>query len=59
MHLGLSVHAMSANEQIDRPKEWLDINDHTGRYDAGDGKLGWYRDISAGPRKVETKYNLA
>ena len=52
------VAAMPANEQIDYLTEWLDINGHTGRYEAEDGKLRWYRDISENPREVGTESNL-
>jgi len=52
------VAAMAANEQIDYLNEWLDINGHTGRYEADGGKLRWYRDISENPREVGTESNL-
>ena len=52
------VAAMPANEQIEYLNEWLDINGHTGRYEAEDGKLRWYRDISENPREVGTESNL-
>lgn len=52
------VEKMSAEEQIDYLKEWIDINGHTGRYEADEGKLTWYRDISENPREVGTVSNL-
>jgi hypothetical protein len=52
------VQAMPADEQIAYLREWLDINGHTGRYEAADGKLTWYRDISENPREVGTVSNL-
>jgi len=52
------VAAMSADAQIAYFKEWLDINGHTGRYEANDGKLTWHRDISENPREVGTVSNL-
>lgn len=52
------VETMSAEEQIDYLKEWIDINGHTGRYEADEGKLTWYRDISENPREVGTVSNL-
>ena len=48
------VSTWPASEQIDYLREWLDINGHTGRYEAADGKLTWYRDISENPREVGT-----
>ena len=47
-----------AGEQLAYLREWLDINGHTGRYEARDGKLTWYRDISENPREVGTVSNL-
>ena len=52
------VNALPADEQIAYLREWLDINGHTGRYEAADGKLTWYRDISENPREVGTVSNL-
>jgi hypothetical protein len=52
------VEKMSAEEQIDYLKEWIDINGHTGRYEADEGRLTWYRDISENPREVGTVSNL-
>lgn len=48
------VAAMSDEDQIAYLKEWLDINGHTGRYDADDSTLTWYRDISENPKEVGT-----
>ena len=52
------VASLSDDEEIAYLREWLDINGHTGRYEAGDGKLTWYRDISENPREVGTVSNL-
>lgn len=52
------VNEMPADAQIDYLRAWLDINGHTGRYEANDGKLTWYRDISENPREVGTVSNL-
>lgn len=52
------VEALDKDLQIDYLREWLDINGHTGRYEASDGKLTWYRDISENPREVGTVSNL-
>ena len=52
------VASLPASEQITYLREWLDINGHTGRYEAADGKLTWYRDISENPREVDTVSNL-
>lgn len=52
------VAAMPVDDQLDYFREWLDINGHTGRFEAGDGKLTWYRDISENPREVGTVSNL-
>ena len=52
------VNALSADEQIDYFREWLDINGHTGRYEADGESLTWYRDISENPREVDTVSTL-
>jgi hypothetical protein len=49
---------LTAGEQIEYLKEWLDFNGHTGRYEAADGNLTWYRDISENPREVGTVAKL-
>ena len=48
------VEAVPESEQLDYLREWLDINGHTGRYEAKDGRLTWYREISENPREVGT-----
>jgi len=52
------VDAMPATEQIEYLQEWLDINGHTGRYEADGEMLTWYRDISENPREVGTTSKL-
>ena len=52
------VQNMPPDAQVDYLRSWLDINGHTGRYEAGDGKLTWYRDISENPREVGTVSTL-
>ena len=52
------VAALSADEEIAYLREWLDINGHTGRFEARDGELTWYRDISENPREVGTVSRL-
>jgi len=52
------VDAMPATEQIEYLQEWLDINGHTGRYEADGETLTWYRDISENPREVGTTSKL-
>jgi hypothetical protein len=52
------VASLPASEQIAYLREWLDINGHTGRYEATGGKLTWHRDISENPREVDTVSNL-
>ena len=52
------VEALPADEQIEYLREWIDINGHTGRFEANDGQLTWYRDISENPREVGTVSNL-
>jgi hypothetical protein len=52
------VRALSADEQIDYFREWLDINGHTGRYEADGETLAWHRDISENPREVDTVSTL-
>ncbi len=52
------VAGMPATDQIAYLRAWLDINGHTGRYEAANGKLVWYRDISENPREVGTTSNL-
>lgn len=46
------------SEQLEYFREWLDINGHTGRYEADGGTLTWYRDISENPREVGTVSTL-
>ena len=45
-------------EQLAYLREWLDINGHTGRYEAADCRLTWYRDLSENPREVGTVAHL-
>ena len=52
------VAALPADEQIAYLRAWLDINGHTGRYEADGEKLTWYRDISENPREVDTVSTL-
>lgn len=52
------VEAMPVDDQLAYFREWLDINGHTGRFDAADGELTWYRDISENPREVGTVSKL-
>jgi hypothetical protein len=52
------VASMAASDQVAYLREWLDINGHTGRYEAKDGRLTWYRDISENPREVDTVSSL-
>jgi len=49
---------MPQDEQIEFLQEWLDINGHTGRYEADGKTLTWYRDISENPREVGTTSRL-
>ena len=39
-------------------REWLDINAHSGRYEATDTELTWYRNISEDPKEVGTTTTL-
>ena len=52
------VDALPADQRIAYLEEWLDINGHTGRYEADGGTLTWYRDISEHPREVGTVSTL-
>ena len=52
------VETMPVDDQLAYFREWLDINGHTGRFDAADGELTWYRDISENPREVGTVSKL-
>jgi hypothetical protein len=52
------VAALPAEEQVDYYREWLDINGHSGRYEADGDTLTWYRDISENPREVGTVSTL-
>jgi hypothetical protein len=52
------VAALPAGEQVDYYREWLDINGHTGRYEADGETLTWHRDISENPREVDTVSTL-
>lgn len=49
---------MSNDQKLDALMEWLDINAHSGRYEADDGKLTWHRDISEDPKEVGTVSQL-
>lgn len=50
--------SLSDSEIVGYLREWLDINAHSGRYEAADGSLTWYRDISEDPREVGTVSRL-
>ena len=52
------LEGMPQDEQIAFLQEWLDINGHTGRYEADGKTLTWYRDISENPREVGTTSRL-
>ena len=52
------VETMPVDDQLAYFREWLDINGHTSRFDAADGELTWYRDISENPREVGTVSKL-
>jgi len=43
---------LDKDEELDLLREWLDINGHTGRYEADETVLTWYRDISENPNEV-------
>lgn len=49
---------LSKDEEIRFLRNWLDINAHSGRFDATDGKLTWYRNISEDPKEVGTVSQL-
>ena len=51
---GAELDALPADQRIDYLEEWLDINGHTGRYEADGSTLTWHRDISENPREVGT-----
>lgn len=51
--------ALSDAEEIAFLREWLDINGHSGRYEAVDGNLTWYRDLSEDPKEVGTISRLS
>ena len=50
--------ALGPDDELEYLREWLDINAHSGRFEAQDGRLTWYRDISEDPREVGTTSNL-
>lgn len=50
--------ALSDEEEIAFLREWLDINAHSGRYEAANGTLTWHRDISEDPKEVGTVSGL-
>ena len=52
------VEKLPEAEQIAYLREWLDINGHTGRYEADGETLTWHRDISENPREVGTVSTL-
>ena len=45
-------------EEIAFLREWLDVNAHSGRYEATASELTWYRDISEDPKEVGTTTTL-
>ena len=45
-------------EQIAYLREWLDVNAHSGRYEATASELTWHRDISEDPKEVGTTTTL-
>ncbi len=55
---GESVDAMSDSEKIAFLEDWLDVNAHSGRYEADGQELVWYRDVSENPREVGTVSRL-
>ena len=50
--------SLTTEDQLAYYREWLDINGHTGRYEADGETLTWYRDISENPREVDTVSKL-
>ena len=50
--------ALSKDDEIRFLRTWLDINAHSGRFEAADGKLTWHRDISEDPKEVGTVSHL-
>lgn len=50
--------ALDTEEEVRFLREWLDINAHSGRYEAADGALTWYRNISEDPKEVGTVSRL-
>ena len=52
------VDAMPPDQRIAYLEEWLDINGHTGRYEADGNTLTWHRAISENPREVGTVSTL-
>lgn len=52
------VRELTAEAEVAYLRQWLDINAHAGRYEADDGTLTWYRDISENPREVGTTAEL-
>ena len=55
---GESVDEMTDAEKIAFLEEWLDVNAHSGRYEADGEYLTWYRDVSENPREVGTVSRL-
>ena len=49
---------LDTEEEVRFLREWLDINAHSGRYEATDGSLTWYRNISEDPKEVGTVSRL-
>lgn len=50
--------ALDTAEEVRFLREWLDVNAHSGRYEAVDGSLTWYRNISEDPQEVGTVSRL-
>lgn len=49
---------LQPDEELAYLREWLDINAHSGRFEAENGKLTWYRNISEDPKEVGTVSRL-
>ncbi|MDH4107433.1 MAG: lipocalin-like domain-containing protein [Gammaproteobacteria bacterium] len=56
---GQKLEDLPTDEQLAFLREWLDINAHSGRYEADGTTLTWYRDLSEDPKEVGTVSRLA
>lgn len=55
---GETLEGLGERERLAYLEEWLDVNAHSGRYEANGDTLIWHRDISENPNEVGTTSRL-